>query len=108
MFDLFSTQTKAYKNLNGKEFKTAFQNSKKAVLLDVRTAGEYASGTIKGSRNLDIMSPGFVEAVNKLDKDTEYFVFCRSGNRSGQACNILAKGGLKAYNLAGGIGSWPQ
>lgn len=107
MFDLFSPQTKAYKNLSGKEFKNAYRNAGKAVLLDVRTAEEFSDGTINGARNLDIMSPRFDDAVSQLDKETEYFVFCRSGNRSAQACSIMAKHGLKAYNLAGGIGAWP-
>ena len=107
MFNLFSPQTKAYKNLNGKEFKDTYQNAKKAVLLDVRTAAEFSSGSIKGSRNLDIMSPLFIESIASLDKNSEYFVFCRSGNRSAQACSIMAKQDLKVCNLADGIGAWP-
>jgi rhodanese-related sulfurtransferase len=107
MLDLFSSQTKAYKNHNGKEFKAAYQNADNAVLLDVRTDDEFASGTIKGAKNLDIMSPRFSSEIDKLDKRAEYFVFCRSGNRSAQACSIMVKRGLKAHNLAGGIGAWP-
>jgi rhodanese-related sulfurtransferase len=107
MFDLFSPQTRAFKNLHGWEFKNAYQNAGKAVLLDVRTAEEFSGGTIKGSKNLDIMSPVFNQAIGQLDKETDYFVFCRSGNRSAQACSIMAKRGLKAHNLAGGVGAWP-
>lgn len=107
MFDLFVSQTKGYKNLNGKEFKEAYQHAGKGVLLDVRTEGEFSSGTMKGARNLDIMSPQFTNAVKKLDKESEYFVFCRSGNRSAQACAIMAKQGFKVSNLAGGVGAWP-
>lgn len=108
MFNLFSTQTKAYKNLSGKEFKDVFQKTGNAVLLDVRTSGEFSGGTIKGAKNLDIMSPRFRDAIGKLEKNKEYFVFCRSGSRSAQACSIMASEGLKAYNLAGGIGAWPR
>lgn len=108
MFNLFSSDTKAYKNLNGREFKEQFQNVKKAVLLDVRTPGEFASGTIKGAKNIDIMSASFKSAISKLDKEKEYFLLCRSGNRSGQACNIMAKEGFKVYNLKGGVGEWPE
>lgn len=108
MFDLLTPQTKAYKNLHGEEFKNAYQRAGKAVLLDVRTAEEFSSGTIKGSQNLDIMSPRFADAIRKLDKDSEYFVFCRSGNRSAQACSLMAKQGLTVYNLAGGVGAWPN
>lgn len=107
MFNLFSSDTKAYKNLNGREFKEQFQNVKKAVLLDVRTPGEFASGTIKGAKNMDMMSPSFKSAISKLDKDKEYFLFCRSGNRSGQACNMMSKEGFKVYNLKSGVDDWP-
>lgn len=108
MFDLFSPKTKAYKTLNGKEFKDTYQNCSNAVLLDVRTAEEFSSGTIKGSKNLDIMGRGFTDAISKFDKNNSYFVFCRSGNRSALACGIMAKQGLSAYNLAGGIDTWPS
>lgn len=107
MFNLFASKTKAYKNLNGKEFKEEFKASNKPVLIDVRTPGEFASGTIAGSKTIDMMSPLFKDAIGKLDKDKDYYVFCRSGNRSAQACNIMAKEGFKVANLKGGIGEWP-
>lgn len=108
MFNLFSIGTKAYENLSGREFKEKFTATKDAVLVDVRTAGEFGSGNIKGARNIDFMSASFKDQFLKLDKSKEYFLYCRSGNRSGQACNILAKEGYKVYNLDGGIGAWPR
>lgn len=108
MFNLFSMGTKAYENLDGLEFKEKFTATSGAVLVDVRTPGEFASGTVKGAKNIDFMSSSFKEQFLKLDKNKEYFLFCRSGNRSGQACNILSKEGYKVYNLDGGVGSWPR
>lgn len=108
MFNIFKSAPKNYEDLDGKTFKTRFQSAPKAELLDVRTAGEFASGTIKGARNLDVSSPQFQSALKTLDKDKEYYVFCRSGNRSGSACEMLSAQGFKAYNLAGGIGAWPN
>jgi rhodanese-related sulfurtransferase len=105
MFGLFAT--KNYENLRGKEFKEKFVSSPNAVLIDVRTPGEFRSGTIKGARNIDIMSPAFANQIESLDKDKEYFLFCRTGNRSGQACNYMAKNGFKVYNLAGTPNDWP-
>lgn len=107
MFNLFSTQSKAYKNLRGTEFKSSYNNSNNAVLLDVRSLGEFSSGTIKGAKNLDITSPGFTEAIVTFDKSKKYFVFCKGGSRSAHACSVMAKHGLEVYNLAGGIGEWP-
>lgn len=108
MFNLFSIGTKNFENLRGPEFKEKFNKSTGAVLLDVRTAGEFRGGTIKGARNIDFMSPAFLSQVATLDKSKEYFLLCRSGNRSAQACNLMAKEGFKVFNLAGGIGEWPQ
>jgi len=108
MFNLFSIGTKNYENLRGPEFKEKYNQSKSAVLVDVRTPGEFRSGTVRGARNIDFMSPNFGSQIATLDKGKEYFLLCRSGSRSGQACNLMAKEGFKVYNLAGGIGDWPE
>ena len=81
--------------------------SEKPILLDVRTPGEFATGTIKGSKNIDFNSPDFEKDLAKLDKSKTYLVYCRSGNRSGQALPILKKLKLaKLYHLDGGINAW--
>ena len=108
MFNIFGSKPKNYENLDGNTFRTKYQGSPKAELLDVRTAGEFAGGSIKGARNLDVTSAQFQQALKTMDKDKEYFVFCRSGNRSGSACDMMTAQGFKAYNLAGGIGAWPK
>ena len=108
MFNIFGSKPKKYEDLDGTTFKTKYTNAPKAELLDVRTAGEFASGTIPGAKNLDVTSPQFQSALHTLDKDKEYFVFCRSGNRSGSACDLLIAHGFKAYNLSGGVGAWPR
>ena len=105
MFGLFGT--KNYENLSGRAFKEKFLATPGAVLIDVRTPGEFRSGSIKGARNIDIMSATFASTINTLDKDKTYFMFCRTGNRSGQACNFMAKQGFKVYNLAGTPNDWP-
>lgn len=108
MFNLFKSANKAYKDLDGKSFRTNYQAASNAELLDVCTANEFASGTIPGARNLDVHSREFQKAISTLDKDKGYYVFCRSGNRSGLACQMLSKQGFRAYNLAGGIGAWSK
>lgn len=108
MFNLFSTAAKPYKSLGGREFKDEYTKSKQPVLIDVRTATEFSAGSLKNARNIDIMSPDFQKQVSALDKDKDYFVFCRSGNRSGQACSIMAAKGFNVFNLNGGVGNWPR
>ncbi len=94
-------------NLSGRAFKKQLEEASNAALLDVRTAGEFSGGTIPGAKNIDFLSPTFSDKVKKLDKDVTYFVFCRSGNRSGQACNMMYKMGFDVRNLSGGIGAFP-
>lgn len=54
------------------------------------------------------MNRQFPEKIGKLNKDKHYLVYCRSGNRSGQACKLMAAEGFtNLYNLSGGIGGWP-
>ena len=108
MFDFFKSAPRNYEDLDGQTFKTKFHGAPKAELLDVRTAAEFASGTLPGGRNLDVTTGQLQAALPTLDKNKEYFVFCRSGNRSGSACQLLSAQGYKAYNLAGGIGAWPR
>lgn len=109
MFNFLSSLTKSnYETLSGSEFKSHFQLEKGAVLLDVRTPGEFAGGTIPGARNLDFNSSQFRNSIEKLEKSKTYYVFCRSGGRSAGACSIMAEKGLKVYNLAGGVGAWPR
>ncbi|HEY9177015.1 MAG TPA: rhodanese-like domain-containing protein [Flavipsychrobacter sp.] len=93
--------------LNPNAFKAAMNDKKDEILLDVRTAGEYNDGHIKGAKNIDWYSPSFQDEVAKLDKTKPVFVYCKSGGRSGQATQVLKSMGFKeVYDLEGGITRW--
>jgi rhodanese-related sulfurtransferase len=96
-----------FDSLEGVDFKVKFSNTSSAVLVDVRTPAEYASGTIENALNIDFFAPNFIDRFSQLPQDVEYFIFCRSGGRSGQACARLSMMGFKVNNLEGGIGEWP-
>ena len=77
------------------------------VLLDVRTPEETAAGKIEGALELDYNDPDFAGKVAGLDQDKTYLVYCRSGNRSGKACRLMAAQGFRhLYNLKGGFLAW--
>lgn len=77
------------------------------VLLDVRTAAEFAEGHIKGAVLIDQGQSGFVEkAKATLPIDKKIAVYCRSGRRSANAAGKLADIGYKCVNLKGGIIAW--
>ena len=95
-------------NLDQQEWVSLMDETPEAVILDVRTEEEYESGYIKDAQLIDIRQPQeFMEAIQSLAKDKSYFVYCRSGARSGQACQLLEQIGIaSAYNLDGGILAW--
>ena len=95
-------------NLSGGQFKQQLLDAASAAaLLDVRTAAEFSGGTIPGARNIDFFAADFGQKISQLDKGKTYFVFCRSGNRSAQACKMMHKLGFDVRNLSGGIGTFP-
>lgn len=86
--------------LSSKEFLQR-RSGDDAVVIDVRTPNEYAQGHLADARNLDVMTPQFREEAGKLDADKTYYLYCRSGNRSGQAARIMREMGYDAYNVGG-------
>lgn len=75
-----------------------------AVILDVRTADEYSQGHVPGALNIDFLSSDFKEKVAKLDATKPYKIYCRSGNRSGQALKIMKAMGFKDLENFGSLG----
>ena len=77
------------------------------VTLDVRTPAEFAEGYIEGARLIDFQSGNFEKEIATLDKNATYAVYCRSGNRSGQAVRIMQDAGFtNAFNMNGGVIDW--
>lgn len=83
--------------LFGKKVNYAELMKQGAVIIDVRTPGEFRTGHIKGSRNMPLDSIGQqVNAIKKLNKPV--IVCCKSGMRSGMAKSILSKSGIEVHN----------
>jgi rhodanese-related sulfurtransferase len=73
-------------------------------IIDVRETDEAAQGKIPGAVNIPL---GLVEfRMNELDKSKEYIMVCRSGGRSGSACQFLENQGFNAINMTGGMLAW--
>ncbi len=72
------------------------------AVLDVRTPAEFAGGHLAGSENVDFMAPDFRERVEGLDRDRTYYLYCRSGTRSGKAATLMQEMGFsEVYNVGG-------
>ncbi|MEO7989544.1 MAG: rhodanese-like domain-containing protein [Chryseolinea sp.] len=98
--------TQLYQSLKSKDFQQKLANTSDAILLDVRTDEEFKSEHIPNAININVMEDSFIAKIAALDKTKTYFVYCRSGGRSGSACSIMSKQGYNVYNLAGGISNW--
>jgi phage shock protein E len=77
------------------------------VILDVRTPEEFDESHIDGATMLDFYRPDFGTQLATLDPDVPYVLYCRSGNRSGQARAMMAELGFSTVDdIDGGILAW--
>ena len=97
-------------NLHQEKWREKISNDEDAVIIDARTPQEWQTGIIKEAVLIDFLQPAtFMDEINKLDKSKNYYIYCRSGNRSGQACQIFDSLGFnEAYNLIGGMLEWDE
>ena len=95
-------------NITQEKWQEAIAKDDNAVILDVRTQDEIEGGMIPGAAHIDIYKgQGFIDEVDKMDKSKNMYVYCRTGNRSGQACQIMDSLGFEnTYNLLGGFTEW--
>jgi len=84
---------------NKKEMISDFQK-RSAIIIDVRTKGEYSQGAIPGSKNIPLQSINSkINDIKKLNKPV--ITCCASGMRSGSAAAILKSNGIEAMNGGG-------
>lgn len=77
------------------------------VVLDVRTPEEFNEGHLEGAIMVDFYEPDFADQLATLDRDVPYLLYCRSGNRSGQASTIMQELGFTdVVDVDGGITAW--
>ena len=93
-------------DLNQKDWNNQLDND--SVIIDVRTPEEFEIYRIPDSINIDFNNPVFfIEEIQKLNKDTSYFIYCRTGVRSANSCLLMKELGFdRTHNLLGGIVEW--
>lgn len=106
IFTKFNLRNKM--DLTQEQWAEQLSKDENPFLLDVRTPEELEEGYIPNATNIDFyLGQGFLDEIEKLDKNKNYYVYCRSGNRSAQACAILRSKGIEnTYNLEGGFMNW--
>ncbi len=73
------------------------------IILDVRTASEYAAGHLDGAQPLDMNGGEVAAAIPTLDPDAEYVVYCKSGKRAGQAVKLMEDAGFSNVTNLGSL-----
>lgn len=74
------------------------------TVIDVRTPEEFSDGHLADAVLIDFYDASFADQLAELDRDGTYLLYCRSGNRSGQAASIMGDLGFEqVYDLQGGV-----
>ena len=95
-------------DLEQDKWKIGPKNDSEALILDVRTPEEFEASRIPNSVNIDFYNPEiFMQEIGKLDKNKSYYIYCRTGVRSANSCQLMKElGFINTYNLIGGIVEW--
>jgi rhodanese-related sulfurtransferase len=92
------------KTIQPEELQAKLDAGETVHMIDVREDDEVAAGKIPGVQHLPL---GLVEFKHQeLDKTEEYVIICRSGGRSGKACEYLESQGFDVTNMSGGMLAW--
>ncbi len=98
-----------YLDLTPNEFKQKIQQNSNAKIIDCRTEPELVEYKLDFHLHIDIMKSDFANKLTNLDKNIEYYIYCRSGSRSAFLCDFMFKLGFKSlYNLQGGVIAWRE
>lgn len=102
----FAQTSKDIKVIEPAKFEKQIQQEN-IQLVDVRTLKEYEEGHIEGALNIDFLGDEFLQQFSNLDKDKPVYLYCRSGNRSAKASEMLKKEGFEhIIDLEGGYKAW--
>ena len=94
-----------YGDVSVGDAKELIEGNPSLVILDVRTNEEYTNGHIEGAINIPIDE--LEERLDELNDNDELLVYCRTGNRSRTAIEILNENGFKkVYHMNEGITTW--
>lgn len=94
-------------NVSVVEFKGVMDSLKDEIVVDLRTPDELKQGKIPGATVIDYFGADFEPALQKLDKNKVYLLYCAGGGRSGDTAELMSKMGFKkVYNLESGFNAW--
>jgi rhodanese-related sulfurtransferase len=92
----------AVAGLTGCTTQEPLEMSQFAAVIDVRTPEETSAGYLEGAQLFDIQDASFMDNLATLDPAANYYIYCRSGNRAGQAIEIMQQSGFTGELVNGG------
>jgi rhodanese-related sulfurtransferase len=92
----------AVAGLTGCTTQEPLEMSQFAAVIDVRTPEETSAGYLEGAQLFDIQNPTFMDMLSTLDPAADYYIYCRSGNRAGQAIDVMKQAGFTGELVNGG------
>jgi rhodanese-related sulfurtransferase len=92
----------AVTGLTGCSAQEPMDMSSYAAVIDVRTPEETSAGYLEGAKLFDIQDATFMSNLETLDKSADYYIYCRSGNRAGQAIETMQANGFTGMLHNGG------
>jgi phage shock protein E len=97
-----NSQSTASCNVSATDF--AKKDLSNAVIIDVRTPGEFGAGHLNGAELIDLSNREFPAKIGKLDKSATYFVYCKTGVRSRSAVSYMVQNGFtNVCDISGGL-----
>jgi len=85
------------------------RGSQDFMIIDLRSAGEYAGGHIEAAVNIDYSAADFAAALGELDRDKTYLLYSQKDDISGQVLDMMAGLGFtRVYNMLGGMERWKR
>lgn len=105
LYTFFSTSDQQMNNsldISTQEFSEKIKDNP-GVVIDVRTDEEYQNGHLAiADHQFNLMDGEFESKLDSLDQDKTYYLYCRTGNRSGQAARLMKEKGFEnVYNIGG-------
>ncbi|WP_336785415.1 rhodanese-like domain-containing protein [Paenibacillus sp. MMO-177] len=92
------------KTISPAEVAEKLKQGETLYMVDVREPNEWAAGHVEGAKHIPLGQLG--ERLHELDPSAEIIMICRSGNRSGLACELLSEKGFNVVNMTGGLNAW--
>lgn len=92
------------KEITAQQLEELLEKNEDIEVIDVREPFEVKFGKVPGAKNIPLQQ--LLTNMNQLEKDKEYILICRSGNRSGMAGQFLEMNGYKMVNVVDGMIGW--